>query len=153
MEKSKLLLPTFDAQLSELKVNPKCIGTKVSYKLKMYDQEAQQNVTKVMCFEDVAAIEFRMNYFDNPIGAEVCGFYEIFSPKEKEELLERNFIFRRDGFLFHGDYDYDENNEHDILNYRESVEEIYKVISEYRLFQQQTTGGIYLLLAKGWSVK
>ncbi|MBQ8518955.1 MAG: hypothetical protein IJ455_05040 [Agathobacter sp.] len=152
MEKSKQLMRTDDACLSELKVKPKCMHTKVSYKLTMYDEELQQKVNKVMTFEDVVAIEFRMNYFDNPIGAECCGFYEIFVQEEKEAMLERNFDFRRESFLFHEDYDYDPEEEADILNYRESIDEIRENIGEYRLFEQQTTGGVYLILAKEWSV-
>ena len=75
MKRSQLLLPTFDAQLTELKIIPKCNNTIISYKLKMYDEDLPRRVTKIMRFEDVVAIEFQMNYFENLIGAEVCGFY------------------------------------------------------------------------------
>ncbi|NLJ88792.1 MAG: hypothetical protein GX327_08505 [Epulopiscium sp.] len=61
----------------------------------------------VFNFENVAAIEFHMNFFDNPVGAEAWGFYEIFDRAEKEKMLERNFNGRKDGFLFNGDYNYD----------------------------------------------
>ena len=81
------------------------------------------------------------------------GFYEIFSQEEKEEILERNFNFRRDGFLLHGDYDYDPDEEADILNYRESINAVRDELDIYHLYQQQTTGGIYFLLAKNWSVE
>lgn len=152
MEKSRLLMNTDDARLSELKVKPKCKQTKVTYKLTIYDEELQQKVNRVMVFEGVVAVEFRMNYFDNPIGAECCGFYEIFEQEEKEAMLDRNFDFRRESFLLHGDYNYDPKEEADILNYRESIDEIKENIGNYRLFQQQTTGGVYLILAKEWSV-
>ena len=152
MEKSKLLLSTFDAHLTKLKIVPKCRHTKVSYKLKLYDEALQKTVGKTMRFEDVVSIEFRMNYFDNPIGAEVCGFYEIFSKKEKEKMLERNFASRKDSCLFHGDYNYDPKDPHDLLNNRDGIEHILKKLDRYRLFQQQTLGGTYLLLAKRWSV-
>lgn len=42
-----------DARLSELKVKQKCMHTKVSYKLTMYDEKLQQKVNMVMSFQDV----------------------------------------------------------------------------------------------------
>lgn len=153
MEKSKLLLGTYDAKLTKLRVNPKCKRTEVSYKLKMYDEKLQKLIKRKMMFEDVAAIEFRMNYFDNPMGAEVFGFYEIFAREEKEALLERNFVFRKEGFLYHENYEYEEEDSHDMLNYKSEYEKVRKNLDKYHLFQQQTTGGIYLILAKKWSVK
>lgn len=153
VKKSQLLLPTFDAQLTELKIIPKCHNTKVSYKLKMYDEALQQKITKTMCFKDVVAISFHMNYFDNLIGAEVSGFYEIFQREKKEEMLERNFISRKNNYLFHGDYDYDPAERNDLLNNRESIESILREIELYHLYEQQTTGGTYLLLAKQWSIE
>lgn len=152
MRKSKLLMSTYDARLSQLKITPKCVRTKVSYRLTMYEEKLQQKVDRVMKFEDVVAIEFRMNYFDNPIGAECCGFYERFEKKEKEAILERNFDFRRSAFLLHEDYNYDAEDEADLLNYRESIDEIKENIGAYRLFEQQTTGGVYLILAKEWRI-
>lgn len=145
-------MSTYDAHLSQLKVMPKYVRTKVTYKLAMYD-ELEQKVDKKMIFEDVASIEFRMNYFDEPIGAECCGFYERFDKAEKEAMLERNFDFRRDAFLLHGDYNYDSEDEADLLNYRDSIDEIKEKIKDYRLFEQQTTGGVYLILAKEWRME
>ena len=98
MEQSQLLLPTYDAQLTELKIIPKRSNATISYKLKMYDEDLQRRVTKTMRFEGAAAIEFQMNYFENLVGAEVCGFYEISQPDRKQGLLERNFMARRDNF-------------------------------------------------------
>lgn len=152
MQKSKLLLPTYDARLTKLKITPKCFQTKVSYKLKIYDNLLKKNVVKNICFKEVIAIEFAMNYFDNPIGTEVCGFYEIYDKSEKQAILERNYISRKKGFLFHNNYNYDADDEHDMLNYRKTFEEIKKNLDLYHLYQQQTTGGIYLLLAKEWFI-
>ncbi|MBO5371824.1 MAG: hypothetical protein J6A75_03785 [Lachnospiraceae bacterium] len=146
--KSKLVLITHDAQLTKLKIIPKCYKTKVSYKLKIYDEKRKKQVKKIFTFKKAAAIEFHMNYFDNPIGAECCGFYEIFDIEEKKAMLERNFHNRKENFLFHGDYDYDAKDEHDLLNYRKDMEEILEKLDEYHLFQQQTTGGVYSILAK-----
>ncbi len=148
MKKSKLVLPTYDAQLTELKIKPKHIKTKISYKLKLYDETLKQTVTKTLLLEGVIAIDFSMNFFDNPIGAEVCGFYEIFAEEEKKRLIEQNFLARREGFLYHGDYDYDEKEENDILNYRPSIEKVLKNIEQYHLYQQETTGGLYSFLTE-----
>lgn len=152
MKKSQLLLSTYDAQLTELKIIPKRNNTIISYKLKMYDEDSPRRVTKIMRFEDVAAIEFQMNYFDNYIGAEVWGFYEIFNREKKKNLLEKNFISRRDNFLFHGDYNYEPDEPHDLLNNRENIEDVLREIDEYHLYEQETTGGTYFLLAKRWSI-
>ena len=152
MKRSQLLLPTFDAQLTELKIVPKCDNTVISYKLKMYDEDLQRRATKIMRFEDVVAIEFQMNYFENTIGSEVCGFYEIFQPERKQGLLEKNFISRKDNYLFHSDYHYDPDDPHDILNYRENIESVLRKLDGYHLYDQQTIGGSYLILAKRWSI-
>lgn len=152
MKKSQLLLSTFDAQLTELKIVPKCGRTTISYKLKLYDEDLQKKVTKIMGFTDVIAAGFQMNYFENLIGAEVCGFYEIFPPEKKQDLLERNFLSRKDNFLFHGDYDYDPDDPHDMLNYRENMEDVLRELDDYHLYEQQTVGGSYFILAKGWSI-
>ena len=152
MERSQLLLPTYDAQLTELKITPKRGNATISYKLKMYDEDLQQRVTKTIRFEGVAAIEFQMNYFENLIGAEVCGFYEIFQSERKQGLLERNFMARKDNFLFHGNYDYDPNEPHDLLNYRENIERVLRELDSYHFYEQQTIVGSYLILAKRWSI-
>lgn len=153
MKKSKLLLSTFDAQLIELILYPKYNHTKVSYKLKIYEESLYQNVTKTISFEDVLAIEFHINYFDALTDIEVRGFYEIFEREEKEAILERNFLSRKNQILFHGDYNYDPKEPNDLLNNRESIECILKELDEYHLLEQQTTGGIYLFLAKKWVVE
>ena len=151
--KSKILLQTHDAQMTALKITPKCDRTRISFKLKLYDETEKQIVAKEIVFTDVAAIEFRLNYFDNPIGAEVCGFYEIFDRAEKEKLLESNFAARKDEFLYHGDYDYDANEPSDILNYREPINKALKSLDEYHLYSQQTTGGFYLILSGAWKIQ
>ena len=153
MKKSQLALSTYDARLTEMKITPKCLNTKVSYKLKLYDETLERTVDRKMCFEDVAAISFLMNYFDNPIRAEACGFYEIFGKDMKKELLENNFLSRRERFLFHGDYNYEPDDPHDLLNYRESIESVMEEIDQYHLYEQQTTGGTYLILAKRWRME
>lgn len=150
---TKQLMVTHDAQLTKLKIVPRCTKTKLSYHLKMYDHQKERTVSRKFCFSRVAAISFSLNYFDNPIGAEVCGFYEIFDREAKEELLEQNFLARREGFLLPGNYGYDPTDPSDLLNERTVLERVYDELDSYRLFQQQTTGGIYLILAKKWKVR
>lgn len=43
--------------------------------------------TVKIIFLDVAAIDFRINYFDNSIGAEGCGLYQIMDGKFVEKLV------------------------------------------------------------------
>lgn len=150
---SKQLMVTHDARLTKLKITPKCQKTKLSYHLKIYDRKKERNVTRKFCFSGVAAISFSLNYFDNPVGAEVCGFYEIFDREAKEELLEQNFAARKQGFLQHGDYAYDPLEQSDLLNERTMFERTLAKLDSYRLFEQQTTGGIYRILAKKWEVR
>lgn len=150
---TKQLIVTHDAQLTKLKIVPKCMKTKLSYQLKMYDPQKKRIVRRQFCFSRVAAISFSLNYFDNPIGAEACGFYEIFDREVKEDLLEQNFLARREGFLLPGNYDYDPTDPSDLLNERTVFEQVRDKLDSYRLFQQQTTGGIYLILAQKWKVR
>ena len=53
----------------------------------------------------------------------------------------------------HGDYNYEPEDEADLLNYRDIIDEIKAIIGDYRLFEQQTTGGVYLILAKEWRMQ
>ena len=54
--------------------------------------------------------------------------------------------------LFHGDYNYDPNGPHDILNRRENMEHILRELDEYHLYDQQTIVDSYLIPAKRWSI-
>lgn len=98
------------------------------------------------------SVNFEVNYFENYIGAELFGFYEIFCSDNKTEMIEKVFSTRLDGYLYHGDYDYDPNDENDILNYRESVNDIFDDLENYHLYQQQTQGDIYYILASGYEI-
>ena len=62
-------------------------------------------------------------------------------------MIEKIFDNRLEGYLYHGDYDYDPEEEHDMLNPRETFNEIVKEIDKYKLYQQQTQGGIFYILA------
>lgn len=150
-EKSKLLIKTFDGSLTNLKVKPKGINSIVEFAIQYYDDE-EALVKAQVNFYEVALIDFEVNLFDNCIGAELFGFYEILQEEKKKELVEKIVRNRRDGFLYHGNYDYDETDENDMLNWRGPMEKLYENIEEYHLYQQQTEGGIYYILAKRFEI-
>ena len=151
---SKLLIKTYDGSLSRLKLKPKCKDSTVEFAIKYYDYDGDGALIKAkVLFHKVAAIDFEVNLFDNYIGAELSGFYEIFQEDKKKEIVEKIFANRRDGFLYHGDYDYDPAEKHDMLNWRKPIYEIYKRLEKYHLYQQQTQGGIYYILAKDYEVR
>ena len=68
----------------------------------------------------------------------------------KIQLIEKIFENRRQGYLLHGDYDYDSTDDNDSLNNRESIEDILKQLDCYHLYQQQVYSGIFLVLAKSY---
>lgn len=151
---SKLLIKTYDGSLSRLKLKPKCKDSTVEFAIKYYDYDGDGALIKAkVLFHKVAAIDFEVNLFDNYIGAELSGFYEIFQEDKKKEIVEKIFSNRRDGFLYHGDYNYDPADKHDMLNWRKPVNEICKKMEKYHLYQQQTQGGIYYILAKYYEVR
>lgn len=152
-EKSKLLIKTFDGSLKNLKVKPKGINSIVEFTIQYYDYEVEESLVKAkVIFYEVVSIDFEVNLFDNCIGAELFGFYEIFQEEKKKELVEKIVRNRRDGFLYHGNYNYDETDENDMLNWRGPMEKLYENIKEYHLYQQQTEGGIYYILANRFEI-
>lgn len=150
---SKLLIKTYDGSLVNLKLKPKCMNSTVEFNIKYYDYDGDDSIVKAkIIFNEVVSIDFEINLFDNFIGAELSGFYEIINVDKKKEIVEKIFKNRRDGFLYHGDYNYDANDENDMLNWRESVEQLYQNLDQYNLYQQQTSGGIYYILAKSFEI-
>lgn len=150
---SKLLLKTFDGSMSRLMITPKCDQTEVELHIQYYDYDEDKTLKKVKIrFHSVVSIDFEVNYFDNCIGAELFGFYEIGWPEKKREMIEKVFHTRKDGFLLHGNYDYEPDNDHDMLNYRERMQTVDEHLAQYHLYQQQTEGGIYYLLAGGYEL-
>ena len=151
--KSKILIKTFDGLLMKLAVKPKCMNSTVEFNVNYYDYDGDQSLVKAkVTFRNVISLDFEINLFDNYIGAELFGFYEVFSADKKKEMIEKIFLERRSGFLYHGDYDYDASEEHDMLNFREPVENIFAELEQYHLYQQQTQGGIYWIMAKGYEL-
>ena len=82
---SKLLIKTFDGSLMDIKIKPKCKDSTVTFNVKYYDHEGDGSLMKVkILFQHVVAIHFEVNLFDNCIGSELCGFYEIFNVDKKK---------------------------------------------------------------------
>ena len=78
--------------------------------------------------------------------------YEIFETSYKTELIEKVFENRRNAYLYKGNYIYDAEDENDSLNYRTHINDIIKCIDSYHLYQQETQGGIFQVLAKGYTL-
>ncbi len=151
---SKLLLKTFDGSLPSLRVFPQYNRTVVEFDISYYDYDDDgSSIDAKITFTDVLSIDFAVNYFMNCIGAELCGFYEIYDLAKKKEMVEKLFQERKESFLYHGDYDYQADDEHDILNYREPINRLYRTLDEYHLYQQQTEGGVYSILCREYAIK
>ncbi len=145
--KSKLILNTFDGTMKNLQILPQQRETVVEFEINYYNYE-DKAIHALMQFNDVIAIDFQVNYFDNCFGTDLCGFYEIIDIDYKANLLNKIFLNRREGFLMHGDYHYDEEDKNDKLNWRDPVESILQEIDQYHLYQQQTDGGVFLIFCK-----
>ena len=153
--RSRLLLNTYDGSMTELKIRPQGEDAQVEFFLQYHRRERGEEcpVSAVLRFCQVASLDFEVNCFDNPTGAELCGFYEIFDVDFKKQLLEKIFSNRKASYLLHGDYDYEPDNPADILNFRPPMEDTLGKLEEYRLFQQQTQGGIYHILCKRYELE
>lgn len=147
----KLILNTFDGQMKNLKLKPKCVDSKVEFNIKYYN-EFDEITDAVLIFNRVIAIDFEINYFDNYIGSELFGTYEIMDRKYKIDMIEKIFQNRLKHYSFHG-YDYDENDEDDLLNCRREFNKILKDIDAYHLYEQRTMGGVFSIIAKEYFLK
>ena len=149
--KSKLILKTFDGTMNKLNISPKSDDSKIEFHIKYYNEE--DILTKALIiFKGVIAIDFQINYFDNCITSELYGFYEIFEDETKINMIEKIFSNRLEGYLYHGDYNYNAKEENELLNYRKPINEVVKKIDKYRLYQQQTQGGIFYILASNYEI-
>lgn len=145
-----MILNTYDAEMLNFKISQDGLY-RVSYDLIIHDEETGNIDLKNLIFLNVCAIDFRLLTF--PI-VEVSGFYEIYSLEEKRKILEENFIHRKNCYLYHEDYNYDAADEHDILNYREELDEFIECdLDRCHLYEQITTGGVYRILAMGLVIK
>lgn len=148
MKKAKLVLANYDARISKIDIRPKNKHTKVILSSRMYNSETDQEETVKLVFVDVATIDFRINYFENMIGAEVMGLYEITDRKFIEQLTKETFERRREIYLLEGDYNYNEDDEYDMLN----VFDVSAIFAEekdsYHAYVQNVDAGVYIIVAK-----
>lgn len=149
---AKLLLANFDGTLERLELLPECRETKAVFHIRYWDKQ-ENLVEAVLTFFDVIAISFSVNYFDNPIGAELFGLYGMEDEEEKARLIRENFNARRREFLLAGYDGYDPEDKNDLLNNTEELDRILPEMRRYHLYQQQTQGGACRLLARSYSLK
>lgn len=148
MKKAKLVLANYDARISKIDIRPKNKHTKVILSSRMYNSETDQEETVKLVFVDVATIDFRINYFDNMIGAEVMGLYEITDRMFIEQLTKETFERRREIYLLQVDYNYDEDDEYDMLNTFDVSAIFAEEKDSYHAYVQNVDAGVYIVVAK-----
>ena len=148
MKKAKLVLANYDARISKIDIRPKNKHTKVILSSRMYNSETDQEETVKLVFVDVATIDFRINYFDNMIGAEAMGLYEITDRMFIEQLTKETFERRREIYLLQGDYNYDEDDEYDMLNTFDVSGVFAEENDSYHAYVQNVDAGVYIVVAK-----
>lgn len=153
MEKAELILRNFDARIPKIEIKPKNIASKVVITSKMYDETTDKKVSAKIIFDDVAAIDFRINLFDCMIGAEAFGLFSIRDTKFVESVVRTIFERRKEVFLLEGNYNYDENDEHDMLNCLDFYGEFGKNIEEYVAYVQNVDAGVYIIVAKNVKIE
>lgn len=146
---TKLLMANFDGRMPQLEVLPACGDTRVLLHIQYWNGE-DQLVSGKLEFFGVVAVGFSVNYLDNPIGAELCGLYELEDEWEKARLLQENVDRRRRDFLLTG-YQLQEDDPGEFLNHSQTLEEVSP--AAYHYYEQQTLGGVYRILAKGWKLE
>lgn len=148
MKNAKLVLANYDARISKIDIKPKNKNTKVILSSRMYNEKTDQKETVKLVFVDVATIDFRINYFDNMIGAEAMGLYEIMDRKFIERLVKDNFERRKEIYLLEGDYNYDEDDEYDMLNSFDTTNIFSEEQDSYHAYVQNVDAGVYIIVAK-----
>lgn len=148
MKKAKLMLANYDARISKIDIKPKNKFTKVTLSSRMYNEKTDKKETAKIVFVDVAAIDFRINYFDNMIGAEAMGLYEIIDKNFIEQLVKKTFERRKELYLLEGNYNYDENDEYDMLNTFDLMNIFTEEKDSYHAYVQNVDAGVYIIVAK-----
>ena len=147
MKKADLILANFDARIPKIEIKPQNTASKVIISSKMYDENDKKISVKIT-FDDVAAIDFRINLFDCMIGAEALGLFCIRDQAFIDSITRTIFDRRKEVFLLEGNYNYDSNDEHDMLNCLDVSGKFGKDIEEYAAYIQNVDGGVYIIVAK-----
>ena len=110
MKKAELIFANFDARIPKIEIKPKNTASKVIISSKMYDDETGEKISVKILFDEVAAIDFRINLFDCMIGAEAFGLFCIKDKEFIESITRMIFERRKEVFLLEGNYNYDAND-------------------------------------------
>lgn len=148
MGKTKLVLANYDARISKIEIKPNNKYTKVTLSSRLFNEVTEKNETIKIVFVDVAAIDFRINYFDNMCGAETMGLYEITDSEFVERLVKETFERRKEVYLLEGDYDYEEEDECDMLNTFDVLNVFAEEKDSYHVYVQNVDAGVYIIVAK-----
>ena len=148
MKNAKLVLANYDARISKIDIKPKNKHTKIILSSRMYNEETDQKETVKLVFVDVAAIDFQINYFDNMIGAEVLGLFEIIDRNFIDVLVKEIFERRKEIYLLEGNYNYDEDDEADMLNSFDIMASLSEEKDGYDAYVQNVDAGVCIIVAK-----
>lgn len=152
MKAGRLLVKNFDARIPKIEIKPKGSNSKIVVLSNMYDENSDKKINVKINFDDVAAIEFCINYFDNMIGAEALGLYEIEDIDFVDSVVKRNFERRREVYLIEGDYAYDPSEPADMLNVFDLLGIYQKEKEKFHAFVQNVDAGVYIIIAKGYQI-
>ena len=152
MKAGQLLVGNFDARIAKIEIKPKGPNSKIVIHAKMYDENDEKKINTKIHFNDVAAVEFCINFFDHSIGAEAFGLYEIKDVDFVDSVVKRNYVRRKEVYLLEGDYAYDPSDPADMLNVFDLSETYQKEKETYHAFVQNVDAGVYIIIAKGYQI-
>ena len=152
MKAGKLLVRNFDARIPKIEIRPRGARSNIVVFSKMHDENGGGRVNVKIVFEEVAAIEFCVNYFDNMVGAEAFGLYEIEDADFVDSVVRRNFERRREVFLLEGDYSYNAGEPGDMLNAFDLLGNYEKEKESWHAYVQNVDAGVYIVIAKGYQI-
>ena len=152
MKAGRLLVKNFDARIPKIEIKPKGSSSKIVVLSKMDDENNDKKTNVKIVFYDVAAIEFCINYFDNTIGAEAFGLYEIENIDFVDSVIKRNFERRKEVYLLEGDYEYNPSEPADMLNVFDFLGTYQKEKEKYHAFVQNVDAGVYIIIAKEYQI-
>lgn len=148
MNKAKLVLRNFDAKIPKIEIKTRKQNFIVIISSKIYDEKTEERGDIIIRFADVAAIDFRVNFFDCLIGSEAYGLYCIKDKTFIKSVTKSIFERRKEVYILEGGYNYDENDEYDMLNCFDTDAEFSNNIEEYSAYIQNVDGGVYIIIAK-----